>query len=236
MYANSQFERNAPFSVKKTKPFILIYIVATSKGWCHHFGASQTSRYHPHWCIGFSRASQLASQCYELRFFLSLDLPELTSWLYLRSQTAALLCSSNPALPDSSLLSATQTSIPAGNTAGIAHLQTGKHCQPLALPKNPANTPQINWCRAPGVRTDTDAERNSHPESQWQKENIARVSMTGEHSLRMEGGKKGKVKMILWTNHKKQNRTCPIREDRADADSLSPLHAEKQSLAMCLHV
>lgn len=78
MYANSQFERNAPFSVKKTKPFILIYIVATSKGRCHHFGASQTSRYHPHWCIGFSRASQLASQCYELRFFLSLDLPELT--------------------------------------------------------------------------------------------------------------------------------------------------------------
>lgn len=52
--------------------------------------------------------------------------------LYLRPQTAALLCSSNPALPDSSFLSATQTSLPAGITAVIAHLQTGKHCQPLA--------------------------------------------------------------------------------------------------------
>lgn len=36
------------------------------------------------------------------------------------------------------------------------------------------------------MRTDIDAEGNSHPESQGQKENVARVSMTGEHSLRME--------------------------------------------------
>lgn len=55
---------------------------------------------------------------------------------------------------------------------------------------NLANILQINWCRAPGVRTDIDAEGNSHPESQWQKENVARVSMTGEHSLRRKRWKK----------------------------------------------
>lgn len=52
--------------------------------------------------------------------------------------------------------------------------------------KSPTNIPQVNWCRSPGVRTDIDAEGNSHPESQWQKENVARVSITSEHSLGRE--------------------------------------------------
>lgn len=198
MYANSQFKRNALSLWRKPNHFLIdihlniyiyIYIVATCKAlWCLTVGW-QISGYHPHcstWCIGFPKASPLASECCALRPFLSSDLPKLTSWLYLQ----ATKCS--PAVQFQS--STTCQLIPECNTDISPSRDHCCYCSPPeweALPafgivcqRNLANIPQINWCRAPGVRTDIDAEGSSHPESQWQKENVARVSMTGEHSLR----------------------------------------------------
>lgn len=180
--------------MKKKNPFKYIYngnlqstLVPESVGW-------QTPRYHPHcstWCIAFSKASLLASECYELRPFLSWDLPEWTSFV-----PQATNCS--PAVQLQS--STTWQLIPECNTDVSPSRDHCCYCSPPdweALPAfgivcqiNLANIPQINWCRAAGVRTDIDAEGNSHPESQWQKENVARVSMTGEHSLRRKRWKK----------------------------------------------
>lgn len=45
--------------------------------------------------------------------------------------------------------------------------------------------------------------------------------------------------MILWANHEKQNRICPIREERADADSLITAirgEAKLGNVTLCLHV
>lgn len=256
MYANSHFERNALSLWKNPKPlYTHIYIsnlqstlVPDSAGW-------QTSKYHPHcstWCTGFSKIPLLASECYDLRPFLSLDVPELISWLYLRPPSAALLCSSSPAPPDSSFLSAAQTSLPAGIPAVIAHLQTGKYCQPLAssAKKTLLISPRSTGAGQPGVRTDIDAEGNSHPKSQWQKENVARVSMTGEHSLRTEmeesrgrrdikGERMGKSEWADGQTMRSRTEFAPSDRTELLLTAWSPLRAEKQSLAMlplCLHV
>lgn len=121
---------------------------------------------------------------------------------------------------------------------------------PTLCQKNPANIPQINWCRAPGVRTDIDAEGNSHPESQWQKENVARVSMTGEHSLRTEmeesigrrdikGERKGKLEWADGQTMRSRTEFAPSERTELMLTAWSPLRARKRSLAMlplCLHV
>lgn len=136
---------------------------------------------HPYWHLSAMNSD----------LFLSWDLPEWTSFV-----PQATNC--RPAVQLQS--STTWQLIPECNTDVSPSRDHCCYCSPPdweALPAfgivcqiNLANILQINWCRAPGVRTDIDAEGNLHPESQWQKENVARVSMTGEHSLRRKRWKK----------------------------------------------
>lgn len=155
--------------------------------------------------------------------------------------------------------STTSQLIPEGNTDISPSRDHCCYCSPpgwealqafgIVCQKSLTNIPQIKWCRAPGVRTDRDAERNSHPESQWQKENVARASMTGEHSLRrmeesrgrrdIKGERRRKLQWADGQTTRSRTEFAPSERTELMLTAWSALHVEKKSLAklpLCLHV